>query len=208
MLPNNLRAYTVQVNMRSADAADSIICAALCVFGEGGIKATSLREVARVANVSPALIVHHFGGKEGLIAAVDEAALLEFGAAYGSEETATGRGLLRQRAEETANVIRERPDVCAYLGRALVEATPGSSGLFQAMIEGGQKEVDLLLEKGTLREGLDPLWATLQHFFLIWAPLSFLPLLEQALDSSLLSDEILARWVGANVNLLEEGLYR
>jgi TetR/AcrR family transcriptional regulator, regulator of cefoperazone and chloramphenicol sensitivity len=194
--------------MRSADAADQIILAALRVFGERGIDATSLREVARAAGVSPALIVHHFGGKEGLVAAVDEAALLEFGAAYGSEETATGRGLLRQRAEETTKVIRARPDVCAYLGRALVESTPGSSGLFQAMIEGGRKEVDLLLERGALQDGLDPLWATLQHFFLIWAPLSFLPLLEQALGRSLLSDEILARWVGANVNLLEEGLYR
>lgn len=194
--------------MRSADAADPIIRTALRVFGEHGIDATSLREVARVAEVSPALIVHHFGSKQGLIAAVDEAALLEFGAAYGSEETATGRGLLRQRAEETAQVMRERPDVCTYLGRALVEATPGSAGLFQAMIEGGRKEIDLMEEKGALRGDADPLWATLQHFFLIWAPLSFLPLLEQALGKSLLSDEILDRWVSANVNLLEEGLYR
>jgi AcrR family transcriptional regulator len=194
--------------MRSADAADSIIRAAIRAFGEHGIDATSLREVARVADVSPALVVHHFGSKKGLIAAVDEAALLEFGAAYGSEQQATGRGLLRQRTEETARVMRERPDLCTYLGRALVEATPGSASLFQAMIEGGRKEIDLLTEKGALRGDLDPLWATLQHFFLIWAPLSFLPLLEQALGQSLLSDEILDRWVAANVTLLEEGLYQ
>lgn len=193
--------------MRSADAADSIILAALRVFGEHGIGATSLREVARVAEVSPALVVHHFGGKEGLVAAVDEAALLEFGAAYGAEETATGRGLLHQRAAETARVMRERPDICSYLGRALVEATPGSSSLFQAMIEGGKQEIDLLTERGALRADADALWATLQHFFLIWAPLSFLPLLEQALGESLLSDKILDRWVAANVNLLEQGLY-
>jgi AcrR family transcriptional regulator len=194
--------------MRSGDAADSIILTALRVFGECGVEATSLRTIAREAEVSPALIVHHFGGKEGLVAAVDEAAILEFGAAYGAEETATGRGLLRQRAEETARVVRERPDICTYLGRALVEATPGSTSLFQVMIDGGRKEVDLLTEKGALRADLDPLWATLQHFFLIWAPLSFLPLLEQALGKSLLSDEILDRWVAANVTLLEEGLYR
>jgi AcrR family transcriptional regulator len=194
--------------MRSVDAADSIILAALRVFGERGIGATSLREVARAAEVSPALIVHHFGGKEGLVAAVDEAALLEFGAAYAAEEAPTGRELLHQRAAETARVMRERPDVCTYLGRALVEATPGSSGLFQVMLEGGREEVDLLTEKGALRSDLDPVWATLQHFFLIWAPLSFLPLLEQALGEPLLSDASLNRWVAANVNLLEQGLYR
>jgi AcrR family transcriptional regulator len=198
----------VLLNMRSADAADSIILAALLVFGERGIGATSLREVARAAGVSPALVVHHFGGKEGLIAAVDEAALLEFGAAYTGEEAVTGRGLLHQRAAETARVMRERPDVCTYLGRALVEATPGSSGLFQVMLEGGREEVDLLTERGALRGDLDPVWATLQHFFLIWAPLSFLPLLEQALGEPLLSDASLDRWVAANVNLLEQGLYR
>jgi len=194
--------------MRSADAADSIIRAALRIFGERGIDATSLREVARAAAVSPALIVHHFGGKEGLIAAVDEAALLEFGAAYGSEDTASGRALLQLRAEQTARVMRERPDVCAYLGRALVEATPGSAGLFRLMIEGGQREVDLLAESGALRADTDPLWATLQHFFLIWAPLSFIPVLEQVLGDSPLSEENLDRWVAANVRLLEGGLYR
>ncbi len=196
------------LNMRSADAANSIVQTALRLFGERGIAATSLREVAKAAQVSPALIVHHFGGKEGLIAAVDEDALLEFGAAYGSEESASGLDLLHQRAAQTARVMRERPDVCAYLGRALVEATPGSAGLFQVMIAGGRKEIDVLAERGALRPDADPLWATLQHFFLIWAPLSFLPLLEKALGEPLLDGECLERWVAANVSLLEEGLYR
>jgi AcrR family transcriptional regulator len=51
--------------VRSADAADSIIHAALRIFGKRGIAATSLREVARTAEISPALIVHHFGSKKG-----------------------------------------------------------------------------------------------------------------------------------------------
>jgi AcrR family transcriptional regulator len=194
--------------MRSGNAKDSIVQAALGLFGESGIDATSLREVAKAAAVSPALVVHHFGGKEGLVAAVDEAALLEFGAAYESGAPAEGPDLLRQRAEQTARVMRKRPDVCAYLGRALVEGTPGSAGLFRLMIEAGQAEIDGLAEKGALRGDADHLWATLQHFFLIWAPLSFMPLLEQVLEGSLLSEEILDRWVTANIELLGQGLYR
>jgi hypothetical protein len=105
--------------------------------------------------------------------------------------------------------MRENPEVCVYLGRALVEGTPGSARLFQLMIEGGRAEIDALAEKGALREDADRLWATLQHFFLIWAPLSFMPLLEQeALDGSPLEKANLDRWVTANVKLLEEGLYR
>ncbi len=194
--------------MRSAGASDSIVRTALLLFGERGIDATSLRDVAKAAVVSPALVVHHFGGKQGLVAAVDEAALREFESAYGSAGPAKGKDLLRQRAEQTAAVMRTRPDVCAYLGRALVEGTPGSAGLFRAMIAGGRAEIDSLAEKGALREDADRLWATLQHFFLIWAPLSFMPLLEQALDGSLLDPENLESWVSANVELLEGGIYR
>ena len=154
------------------------------------------------------MVVHHFGGKEGLIAAVDRAAVEEFGAAYSGDALAEGPELLRHRAEQTARVMRERPDVCAYLGRALVEATPGSSSLFRLMIEGGWAEIEALAAKGALREDADRLWATLQHFFLIWAPLSFMPLLEGVLGGSLLDEESLDRWVAANVELLEKGLYR
>ena len=181
---------------------------ALRLFGERGIDATSLREVAKVAEVSPALVVHHFGGKEGLVAAVDEAALREFGAAYEPDEATKETDLLHQRASQTARVMRERPDVCAYLGRALVEGTPGSAGLFGAMIQGGMAEIDTLAEKGALREDADRLWATLQHFFLIWAPLSFMPLLQEALGGPLLEEKNLDRWVAANIELLREGLYR
>jgi AcrR family transcriptional regulator len=200
--------------MRSDSAVESgrgaIVASALRLFAERGIEATSLREVARAAAVSPALVVHHFGGKEGLVAAVDEAALHEFGEAYVEVELAAGPDLLRRRAEQTASVMRDRPEACAYLGRALVEGTPGAARLFGLMLEAGGAEIDSLAERGALREDADRLWATLQHFFLIWAPLSFRALLErEALaGSSLLDRRNLDRWVAANVELLDRGLYR
>jgi len=187
---------------------EALVQSAIRLFGERGIGATSLRDVAKAAGVSPALAVHHFGGKEGLVAAADEAAVREFGAAYVADAPAEGAALLRQRAEQTARVMRKRPDVCAYLGRALVEGTPGSARLFGLMIEGGRAEIDSLAERGALRDDADRLWATLQHFFLIWAPLSFTPLLDGVLNGPLLDGENLDRWVTANVELLEGGLYR
>lgn len=195
--------------MRSAGSSDSIVEAALRLFGNQGIDATSLREVAKAAAVSPALVVHHFGGKEGLVAAVDEAALREFGAAYRADDPTADVDLLAQRATQTAEVMRKHPEACRYLGRALVEGTQGSSRLFRLMIARGRAEIDALAEQGALREEADRLWATLQHFFLIWAPLSFMPLLEtEALGGDLLDEEVLSRWVDANVGLLEKGLYR
>jgi AcrR family transcriptional regulator len=198
--------------MRSAaatrSAREAIVSSALRLFGAHGIESTSLREIAKAGDVSPALLVHHFGGKDGLVAAVDEAALQVFGEAYASDEPAEDPALLRQRAAQTARVMREHPDVCAYIGRALVERTPGAVDLFRMMIEGGRREIDRLAASGALREDADRLWATLQHFFLIWAPLSFMPSLAEALDAPLLDEHNLARWVNANVELLEKGIYR
>jgi AcrR family transcriptional regulator len=179
-------------------------------FGEGGIEATSLREVARRAGVSPALVVHHFGGKAGLVEAVDRAAVGRFAAAFAEgDDAAEGEDLLSRRASQTAAAMRDNPEVCAYIGRALVEGTPGSGRLFELMVESGRAEVDSLAEAGALREDADRLWATLQHFFLIWAPLAFRGMLENhALRGSLLSGRNLSRWSEANVELLRRGLYR
>jgi AcrR family transcriptional regulator len=178
--------------MRSAvveSARESIIRAAFRTFGEGGIESTSLREVARAAGVSPALIAR------------------EFGDAYRNEELGNGADLLRERASQTARVMAELPEVCAYLGRALVERTAGASALFRLMVEAGQVEIDSLAYAGALRSDADRQWATLQHFFLIWAPLSFMPLLKEVLGDELLSPSQLDRWTDANVKLLEKGLY-
>ncbi len=200
--------------MRSADpigqtTREQIVARATRLFGARGIGATSLREVARDAEVSPALIVHHFGGKDGLVAAVDEAVLRAFGEAYRDDEDPPAPELLRRRAEQTARVMRERPDVCAYLGRAMVEVTPGAAHLFGLMISSGREEIGRLIEAGAIRADADRVWATLQHFFLIWAPLSFRALLEDdVVGGPLLEDENLDRWVDANVELLRSGLYR
>ncbi|HEV2726781.1 MAG TPA: helix-turn-helix domain-containing protein, partial [Solirubrobacterales bacterium] len=99
-----------------ASARDSILRQAMSVFAAQGIEATSLRQVAKGVGVSPALVVHHFGSKEGLVAAVDEAAVREFGSAYAAGQPGEGPELLRRWAEQTATVMREHPEVCAYLG--------------------------------------------------------------------------------------------
>lgn len=57
---------------RAGDAQrtrEAILDAALRVFARDGYTGTSVRSIARAANVDPALITHHFGAKEALFIA-------------------------------------------------------------------------------------------------------------------------------------------
>ncbi|MFA7514520.1 MAG: helix-turn-helix domain-containing protein, partial [Mycolicibacterium vanbaalenii] len=60
--------------MRSADdltAAARIRDAAIDLFGRDGF-AVGVRSIASAADVSPGLVIHHFGSKDGLRKACDD----------------------------------------------------------------------------------------------------------------------------------------
>ncbi|MEP5763454.1 MAG: CerR family C-terminal domain-containing protein [Halieaceae bacterium] len=57
---------------RGNQTRDSLLAAALQVFGRDGFHAASTRAIADAAGVNQALIAYHFGGKEGLYLAVFE----------------------------------------------------------------------------------------------------------------------------------------
>lgn len=53
------------------DTRESIIRAATRMFGQFGFRGASIRQIAREARVSPGLVQHHFGTKDGLRLACD-----------------------------------------------------------------------------------------------------------------------------------------
>jgi len=55
---------------RGETTREALIAAATLVFAREGFGPANLREIARAAEVNPALIGYHFGGKEGLYVAV------------------------------------------------------------------------------------------------------------------------------------------
>ena len=57
---------------------------ALRLFAERGPDAASVRQIAAAAGVSPGLVSHHFGSKDGLRDAVDAHVLAMFEAMLGS----------------------------------------------------------------------------------------------------------------------------
>src|SRR3954468_16750028 len=181
--------------------------AAMKLFGAEGVAATSLRAVARAADVSPGLIVHHFGSKEGLIRAVDEAVLARINLAL-SEVPIEGSGaeLISQRAEVVAAFLRSQPALCDYIGRALSEGTEASAELFHRLFVHAARD-EQLIAAGALRAETDAFWRAMHQVILIVGPLLLRSLIERELGGELLTEDNVTRWTRATTDLLQHGLY-
>ncbi len=107
--------------------------AAIRLFADKGIDASSVREIAQEAGVSSGLLRHHFGSKEGLRDACDEYAL--------GQATAIG-----YRFMELGVIGRVTPEILLlqrYLIRSTMDGSPAGNALFDRMIEYGFHWLDV-----------------------------------------------------------------
>jgi AcrR family transcriptional regulator len=190
-------------------AAARIRDAALRQFAARGVAATSIRDVAKKAGVSPGLVQHHFRSKAGLRRAVEEfvigRAVETFGQSIGGDTPAESS--LRVGARISA-FVRANPAVFAYIGRSLLEADAAAVQLFERLLDVARAELDRLAAAGLLRADLDRDWAAL-HVILIDVGAYLLePALSRLLGDSLLSEKGLLRMEKATETLFLQGIYR
>ncbi len=139
--------------MRSADltAAARIRDAALAQFGEHGF-GVGLRAIADAAGVSAALVIHHFGSKDGLRKACDDYIAEEIrttkSAALTSNDPATW---FAQLAE-----IESYAPLMAYLVRSMQSGGELATTLWRRMIENAGRYLDEGVQAGTIKPSRDP----------------------------------------------------
>ena len=181
--------------------------AALELFAANGTKATTIRNVADRAGVSPGLVQHHFGTKAGLRKAVDEFVL--------SDARATITDLPRQLDERSAEfarrmgaVVRDRPASVLYLARSAADGDELGLETFKALVEFGVPQFREMEEAGQLQKDLDLEWSVLQMLLFNLASMLFEPAISHALGESILSEEGRQRWNAAALSLFTRGLTR
>ena len=88
------------LNVRTADddlkAAAVIREVAMRLFADRGAAAVTVREIAAAAGVSPGLVMHHYGSKDGLRDAVDRRAATDRGALVGELLSPGGGGFVEE----------------------------------------------------------------------------------------------------------------
>jgi AcrR family transcriptional regulator len=139
--------------MRSADltAAARIRDAAIEQFGERGFD-VGLRAIADAAGVSAALVIHHFGSKDGLRKACDDYIAEEIRSskseAIRSNDPATW---FAQMAE-----IEEYAPLMAYLVRSMQTGGDLAKMLWRRMIENVEAYMEEGVRAGTIKPSRDP----------------------------------------------------
>jgi TetR/AcrR family transcriptional regulator, regulator of cefoperazone and chloramphenicol sensitivity len=109
--------------------------AAVRLFGERGMDATTIRDIAAAAGVSGGLVRHHFGSKEGLRDACDSYALDQ---------------LMRLKDQAVVDRQMAAPGFLAgaqptpllfyrYLARSMLDGSPAAGAMFDEMVDLGER---------------------------------------------------------------------
>ncbi|MBW0018675.1 MAG: TetR family transcriptional regulator [Mycobacterium sp.] len=139
--------------MRSADltATARIREAAIEQFGEHGF-GVGLRTIAEAAGVSAALVIHHFGSKDGLRQACDDYVADEIRSskseAMQSNDPATWLGQLAE--------IEAYAPLVTYLVRSMQSGGELAKMLWQKMIDNAEEYLQEGVQAGTIKPSRDP----------------------------------------------------
>jgi AcrR family transcriptional regulator len=139
--------------MRSVDltAVARIRDAAIEQFGEHGF-GVGLRSIAEAAGVSAALVIHHFGSKDGLRKACDE---------YVAEEIRSEKSATIQSNDPAAWLgamaeIESYAPLMAYLVRSMQSGGALATMLWQRMIDNTDEYMEEGVRAGTVKPSRDP----------------------------------------------------
>ena len=133
-------------------AAARIRDAAIVCFADAGVAATTVRTVATAADVSPALVMHHFGSKDRLRQACDHhvASLVRDAK---EKAAAEGAGL------DPVGHIRAHEDglpLLRYLARTLSDGSPHVATLVDEMVADAVEYMEAGVASGMLQPSDDP----------------------------------------------------
>ncbi|MGI5219202.1 TetR/AcrR family transcriptional regulator [Nocardia sp. CA-290969] len=184
---------------------------ALRLFADQGADAVTVRAVASAADVSPALVIRHFGAKDGLRAAVDDHVAGVFESLLQQTVLADEVGPFAPGAVPAlaAQVIGRLPPgspVPAYLGRMLLEGRSAGSALFRRLYTVSRDVLAEMAEKGVADPGEDP--AVRAAFLLVndLAVLMLRPHIGAVVGVDLATEQGMRRWGDEVLSIYRSGL--
>jgi AcrR family transcriptional regulator len=190
-----------------AGGAARLLDAALSLFGELGFAGASVRAIAARAGVTPGLVLHHFGSKEGLRDAVDQHVLAVIDGVFtelGALDVDRDPSEVRRRYFEA--LFTQRPALARYLRRSLLEDSDASAAFFDGLVEASRLCLEAMRRAGQVRDTDDPDLQVLLSMLGALVAVLLPAHVERHLGESPLSESGARRWSAAERDLLEHGI--
>jgi TetR/AcrR family transcriptional regulator, regulator of cefoperazone and chloramphenicol sensitivity len=198
----NVRSVT-PTHLEDKTAEARIRDAALARFTRDGFAGTTVRAIADDAAVSPALVLHHFGSKEGLRRACD-AHVVERVRTVKSEAITEGR--LGEPATMTAGFQMAEP-LMRYLAWTLSTGSEAAADLFDDMVDESVRLFQLGVEHGSFEPSPDPRARAAVMLAMQLGGLVMHDHLERALGTDPLGPEGIMRFSRATLELFSGAMF-
>ena len=189
-----------------AETHDRILAVALEGFARDGVKATSIRDVAAAADVSPGLVQHYFPSKAALRAAVDEHVKEVARAALAVR--AVDGDIVEDLAERLTALVADNFLALLYVARGVSERDPSALAIFGTLTQLCRDQLAELQKAGMLRPDLDLDWAALHTVLINLGTVIMEPGVSEQLGKPFLTEKQLERWKVATTKLFVEGEIR
>jgi TetR/AcrR family transcriptional regulator, regulator of cefoperazone and chloramphenicol sensitivity len=183
--------------------------AALEGFARDGVKATSIRAVAKRAGVSAGLVQHHFPSKASLRDAVNAHVVALVGSSFADMPVAApDANPFEQLGERVTRLVGEQPDALRYAARAIVEDDEAALDLFDSFVAIARAQWELLAGEGRLRPDLDVQWGALHTVIFNLGTVLFAKAIDRHLEQPFFTPAQLERWNVASTALMQRGAER
>jgi AcrR family transcriptional regulator len=197
------------ISQESRTARAIIRDESLRLFAERGPDAVTVRQIAAAADVSPALVIHHFGSKKGLRAAVDSYVNGVFDVLFQQIANVDwrGEGAAVSIAETMLAQLPPGSPIPAYLRRLWISGEEPGQMIFRHWYELTCTVMDQMTEEGVTSPSSDP---EVRSAFLMIVDLSLLVFHDQlakTLDFDPLERAGMERWAEVVLGVLRGGLF-
>ncbi len=178
--------------------------AAIELFGEQGFDKATVRAIAERAGVSPALVIHHYGSKDGLRRACDDWVL----ETMTSEKAfvAAGGSLPQMQA-----YLADHPELGAFTAYLVANLRHGGAiaeDIFDRLCDMTEEVLATGEEAGTMRRGSDPVaTAAVLAAYGAGAALVGDLLAHRLGGATLLDPQVYERYGAAAIELFTRGLF-
>jgi AcrR family transcriptional regulator len=182
--------------------------AAFALIAQKGADAATVRAIAQRAGVSPGLVIHHFGSKQGVVDEVSKWVTEVLGDITQETDTTAGPAEAHRRRQfRFERMITEVPLLGAYLRRMLLDGTENGLDWFTRTVDISAAGLSQREALGLARPSPDVPVTAAMLAILGFAPVLLRPHLERALRLDFDDEDDRRRWRAAETDLLTSPLY-